>query len=218
VVVDAAGDSVLVYERPADGTEEEFERFLRLLEERLLPLSARAIVAGSIPRGAAVRGHVAIVEACRRAGVPLLVDASGAGLRDALGARPDVVKIGREEALEAGLVDDAASSTDADTALVDAGARLAVVTDGPREVVAADAHMTWHSSVPRVQAVNPVGSGDSFNAAMSLALMAGADVPTALRKGVAAGTANALTLSGASLDPAVAGALEDDVHVTAVTR
>jgi tagatose 6-phosphate kinase len=76
----------------------------------------------------------------------------------------------------------------------------------------------WRLSVPELQAVNPVGSGDSFNAALSLAFMDGADIPTALVKGVAAGSANALTKSAASLDPLIAAALEEEVQVTTIRR
>jgi fructose-1-phosphate kinase PfkB-like protein len=85
-------------------------------------------------------------------------------------------------------------------------------------VVAADDTTIWRLSVPQVKAVNAVGSGDSFNAAMSLALMDGADVETALTKGVAAGSANALTLGAAMLDPEVARALEREVTVTTTGR
>jgi tagatose 6-phosphate kinase len=207
-----------VYERPAPATEDEFASFLRLLEERLLPAVARAVVAGSIPAGVASGGHGAIVEVCRRAEVPLLVDASGEGLLAALEAQPDVIKIGRVEAVEAGVVGKDASAAESAVALVEQGAHMAVVTDGADEVAAADEDTVWRLTVPRVDPVNPVGSGDSFNAALSLALMDGADMTTALVKGVAAGSANALTFSAASLDPLVAAALEDDVRVTRSER
>ena len=218
VIVDDAGDSILVYERPAEATADEYATFLRLLQERLLPACARAIVAGSIPAGLDVSGHGAIVEVCREAGVPVLVDASGHGLLAALAAGPDIVKIGRVEAVEAGIVAADADAVAAAAALVDAGARLAVVTDGAAEVAAADATTIWRLRVPSVDAVNAVGSGDSFNAALSLALMDGATVPEALVRGVAAGSANALTVSAASLDPATAGALEGEVGVRSTKR
>jgi tagatose 6-phosphate kinase len=218
VTIDGDGDSILVYERPTPATDDEFESFLSLLEDRLLPACGMAVVAGSIPAGIESRGHAAIVETCRRAGRPLLVDASGSGLVAALAAQPDIVKIGRVEAIEAGVVAKDASAIDTATALVDRGARLAVVTDGADEVAAADASTEWRLSVPRVEAVNPVGSGDSFNAAMSLALLDGAGTGMALIKGVAAGSANALTFSAASLDPLVAAALEEDVQITTTSR
>ncbi len=218
VTVDGEGAAVLVYERPAPATDDEFGAFLRLLEERLLPACTRAVVAGSIPSGLEVSGHGAIVEVCRRADVPLLVDASGHGLVAALEAAPDIVKIGRVEAIEAGIVEGAATSEEAAVAVADRGARLAVVTDGAADVVAVDATTIWRLNVPRVNAINPVGSGDSFNAAMSLALMHDDDVGDALRKGVAAGSANALTISAASIDPMMASALEDDIRVSMTDR
>jgi fructose-1-phosphate kinase PfkB-like protein len=176
------------------------------------------VVAGSIPAGLAASAHGAIVETCRAAGVPLLVDASGQGLVAALAAEPDIVKIGRVEAVEAGVAGPEADAAETAVALVERGARLAVVTDGAEEVVAADAETLWRVSVPRVEAVNAVGSGDSFNAAMSLALLDGADVTSALTRGVAAGSANALTISAASLDPAVAEALAAAIEVSETRR
>ena len=218
MIVDENGSSVLVYERAAPATPDEYEAFLRLLEERLLPACARAVVAGSIPGDLPPGEHGAIVEAARRTGVPLLVDVTGPGLAPALEAGPDIVKIGRVEAVESEIVEADATAVEAALALVERGARLAVVTDGADEVAAADAETIWRLRVPELQALNPVGSGDSFNAALSLALMDGADVQTALVKGVAAGSANALTKSAASLDPRVAAALEHDVQVTTSRR
>ena len=66
--------------------------------------------------------------------------------------------------------------------------------------------------------VNAVGSGDSFNAAFSLALMAGASMEAALTSGVAAGSANALTLGAGMPDATVARALEAQVKVTTRRR
>jgi tagatose 6-phosphate kinase len=218
VTVDAAGTSVIVYERPSPTTEAEFAAFLRLLEEELLPRSGRAIVAGSVPAGLEDHGHAAIVEACRRAGRPLLVDASGQGLLVALGAQPDIVKVGLDEVVQAGLVGPAASSTAAAEALVERGALLAIVTDGPRDVRAADAGRRWRITVPAVPVVNTVGSGDSFNAAFSLALMDGASLEMALARGVAAGSANALALGAGMFDPLDARRLEGEVVVQVERR
>ena len=218
VTVDDRGESVLVYEPPGLVTAAEFAAFLELLENDLVGRCGRAIVAGSMPAGVAPTALAAVVEVCRRAQRPLLVDASGAGLVAALEARPDIVKIGRIEALEAGIVDGGTDSMAVAVALVARGAGLAVVTDGAAEVVAADQTTSWQLSVPHVEAVNAVGSGDSFNAALSLALLEGADVPTALTKGVAAGSANALSLGAAMLDAATAERLEPLITVTTSAR
>jgi 1-phosphofructokinase/tagatose 6-phosphate kinase len=99
-------------------------------------------------------------------------------------------------------------------ALVGHGAALAVVTDGAREVAAADADQLWLANVPQVEVVNAVGSGDSFNAGFSLALMAGASIESALAHGVAAGSANALALGAGMLEAGVVHELEQQVIVT----
>lgn len=50
---------------------------------------------------------------------------------------------------------------------------------------------------PSIQPVDPVASGDCLHAGLVTALAAGADLPEALRRGVAAGTVNALYAGGA---------------------
>jgi tagatose 6-phosphate kinase len=218
VTVDRAGASVIVYERPSPVSDAEFAAFLRLLEEELLPRCARAIVAGSIPSGVGTGGYAAIVEACHRARRPVLVDASGAGLLATLDTRPDIVKIGRVEAVEAGLVGPEDSALRAAIVLVARGAGLAIVTDGHREVVAADVERAWRAAVPPVEVINPVGSGDAFNAGVSLALLEGAPIEAAVARGVAAGTANVLALAAGMLDASVVRQLERDITVQAVEK
>lgn len=212
------GASVIVYERATPVSEAEYAAFVDLLTDELLPRCGRAIVAGSLPGGIDPQGHAAIVEASHRAGRPLLVDATGAGLLAALSAHPDVVKIGRIEAVEAGLVGSEASSLEAAVELVARGARLAIVTDGAREVVAADDSQAWRVAVPAIEAINPVGSGDAFNAGFSLALLDGEPLEVALARGVAAGSANALELSAGRPDPAVARKLEADIRIGSIDR
>jgi fructose-1-phosphate kinase PfkB-like protein len=241
VTVDGTGASVIVYERPSAATGKEFDSFLRLLEDELLPRCSRALVAGSLPAGIPADAHAAIVDTCRRADRPLLVDASGPGLIAALRSGPDIVKVSRTEVVEAwigagdasaleaggGGADRSAletgigarlSALEAACALVDRGARLAVVTDGADEVAAADATRTWRLTVPELTIVNAVGSGDSFNAGLSLALMAGETIETALVRGVAAGAANALSLGAGMPDLRVALELEGQVTVMSAER
>ena len=72
--------------------------------------------------------------------------------------------------------------------------------------------------MPQVEVVNPVGSGDAFNAGFSLALLDDAPIEVALARGVAAGTANALALGAGMLDAATARQLEHEVSVELLDR
>ena len=217
VTVDDAGASVIVYERPAAATEDELEAFLDLLVRELLPMADRAIVAGSLPSGLPASSYARIVEAARAAVVPLLVDASGEHLRAALSAGPDVVKVGLDEVVDAGLVSPGAGAgaAAAAEALGRAGATLAIVTDGPRPAAAFDGRRILDIGIPDVEAVNAVGSGDAVNAGLSLALARGDDLEAALALGIAAGSANAATFSGGDVDPALVEKLRAQVVIAA---
>jgi tagatose 6-phosphate kinase len=213
VTVDAAGTSVIVYERPTPATAAEHEAFLDLLAKELLPRADRAIVAGSLPAGVSTTGYARIVEAARAAGTPLLVDCSGDHLRAVLSAGPDIVKVSLSEVVEAGLVSSDAGTAQAADALNRAGARIAIVTDGPRPAAVADGTKLLDVEVPPVEAVNPVGSGDAVNAGLSLGLARGQGFEPALAFGIAAGCANAMTFSGGDVDPSLVERLREDVEI-----
>ena len=71
---------------------------------------------------------------------------------------------------------------------------LVVVSLGAEGALAADQNGTWHVRPPRVRVVSAVGSGDSMLAGITWAVVRGLALPEAVRHGVAAGTANALTV------------------------
>jgi tagatose 6-phosphate kinase len=213
VTIDPSGASVIVYERPTPATVAELETFLDLLEGELFPAADRAIVAGSLPSDLAPAEYGRIVQAARAAGTPLLVDCSEDHLLAALEADPDIVKVSLLEVVEAGIVEAGATAVAAADALVRAGARVAVVTDGPRPVAASDGARVIDISVPQVDAVNPVGSGDAVNAGLSLGLARGQGLEAALALGIAAGSANATTFSAGDVDPALVESLRAQVVV-----
>jgi fructose-1-phosphate kinase PfkB-like protein len=62
----------------------------------------------------------------------------------------------------------------------------------------------WQVATPAVRAVNPVGSGDCFAAALTLALQRGDGVAAALRLAAGAGAANATSPYNGDVDPALA--------------
>jgi tagatose 6-phosphate kinase len=214
VTVDDRGRSAIVYEPHAPLTEADFDRLVDQIE-RLIPDADRVVVAGSLPPGLPPDGYARLVHVCRAAGTPCLVDVGGAALRSALTAEPDVVKVSADEARDAGFAGNAVSLA---RALGDAGARLAVVTDGRRGAGASSGSTAWRVKVPVVDAVNAVGSGDAFSAGLSVALLEGAEIEAALAMGAASGVANAETLAAGTMDPDRARALAAQIRVRVVRR
>jgi tagatose 6-phosphate kinase len=210
VTVDRSGRSVIVYEPAAPLTEDVLDRLARLMLRELLPITSRVIVSGSMPTGLPPEGHRLLVRACHDGGRPCLLDVGGAPLRLALAAQPDVVKVSLDEGRAAGFDGDALAIA---RGLAQAGAGLAIVTDGARGAAAATVDEAWLVGAATVHARNAVGSGDSFNAALSLALDAGATIPDALAAGAAAGAANAETLGAGMLDAARVAELRPQIAV-----
>ncbi len=134
---------------------------------------ARLIVlSGSVPAGCGDDFYARLI---RRARVPVLVDAHGRQLSQAMAARPLVVKVNRDEFREC------------------VGAQWVVISDGARPVEVRHGRERFTVTPPRVKAVNTIGCGDAMMAGMAVALARGEAMPEAVRLGVACGAANALT-------------------------
>ena len=201
VVVDDGGRSLLLYEPAAPLAPAVLGGLGDLLAGELLPVADFVVIAGSLPAGLGPDAVGELVEGCRDAGRPCLVDTSGPALRAALDRRPDVVKISLNEAVDAGLASGRgpAATRAAAIALRRAGAIRAVVTDGARGLVGIERDAVWSVAVPSVADASPVGSGDAVSAGLALGLMGGSSFADALASGAAAGTANARSLGAGRL-------------------
>jgi tagatose 6-phosphate kinase len=201
VLVDDRGRTLLVYEPAPAVPGSDRARLADLLAGELLPAADFVVLAGSLPSGMGPDAAAELVGLCHRADRPCLVDMTGADLMAALAARPDVVKISLEEAEAAGLARGrgASAARAAAIELRALGARRAVVTDGARGVVGVERDDAWHVSVPSIEVVSAVGSGDGVSAGIAIGLAAGRAFPDAIAMGAAAGTANARSLGAGRL-------------------
>ncbi len=102
----------------------------------------------------------------------------------ALVACTDLLLLNKEEALA---FTDTPTEKDALTALIDAGAKVVCITDGPRGATATNGKMIYHCPALDGNVVDTTGAGDAFGSAMTWALLQGFDLPMSVR----AGTINA---------------------------
>lgn len=155
--------------------------------------SELVILCGSLPRGFSETLYAGLVEYVHGLGKRCLVDASGAVLRDAVNAKPFLVKPNRDEisALVGHPVINLQAAELAVMALRERGIAMPVVTMGDLGAVAADDSGVWHAQLDAVRLRNAVGSGDCFLAGMAVAIQRRMPLEQALRLGVACGVANA---------------------------
>lgn len=182
---------------------------------RLLAGAGAVVLSGSLPPGLAVSFYQELVAMARRAGVYTVLDSSSAPLREALVARPSLVKPNREEL--AAWVGSAPESPQAILAAAaqmrQAGAEAVAVSLGAAGLVYTGPEGTHRLVPPPVEVVNPVGSGDSLVAGLVAGRLRGLPLLDSLRLGVACGTANAMTRAIASPDPAEVERLWSQVQV-----
>jgi tagatose 6-phosphate kinase len=178
---------------------------------------ARALcLIGSFPPGVPDDFYARLSRAAREAGVRVLVDAQKAPLRAALEEAPFLVKPNLEEVaatlnLPIGEPDPRAAVA----ALTDAGARWALISTGASgSLLGDDSDRLWSVEPPRVEAVNPIGSGDVMAAGLLLSLHRGASVPDAAVYGTACAAANALTPTSGEVRPDDVDGLLSRVRLT----
>lgn len=177
--------------------------------ERLARGARLAVVAGSLPPGAAPELFRELVEAAHRAGAPVVLDTHGPALRAALAAGPDLVKPNLEElsAWAGRPLAGEAEQCRAAVELLEAGARQVVASLGPEGAIAVGRPapgqpLRWlRATPPAVRTLNPIGSGDCLVAGLAAGWRRGLPPEERLRLGVACGTANAETLGVAELYP-----------------
>lgn len=174
---------------------------------------------GSFPPGVPDDFYGRLVKRARETGVPAFVDAQKALLRAALAEGPFLVKPNLEETFAALDLtpsgDEEADLEDAVAALVGAGAEWALVTTGATGAVLGDASGgRWRLEPPTVEAVNPIGSGDSLAAGLAVAFARGEPVPEAAAFGTACAVANVLTTTSGVVHAEDAERLRSAVRLT----
>ena len=152
---------------------------------------------GSLPPGSPIGAFVDLVHALVKAGKQVWVDTSGETLA-AVVACGAVIKVNSEEAaaILGRKVIDVSSAFDVSQELQRRGAAGVVLTLGGAGAVLVMGNEAWRATPPPLKVVSAVGSGDTFMAGLVTTFADGLPAGEALRKAVAAGTANALSSGG----------------------
>ena len=218
VIDRSAGIQTELVEESRPVTQADYDRLLAIVARRVKRCRA-AVMSGTITPGGPLDFYARCTRLANQAGALSVVDAQGGSLLEAIKAKPGLVKpnqaelattFGRELRNEAAV-------KNAMRGLHDRGAERIVVTAGRWPALAFDGRAFWRIHSPRVTALNPIGSGDSFTAGLVWRLLRGEDLGEAARWGAAAGAANALTLMAGEVEPKVARRLVREVRVERLT-
>ncbi|WP_370325542.1 1-phosphofructokinase family hexose kinase [Euzebya sp.] len=213
VIESSSGASTVINERGPTVSDDDVGALLAGLADEVGPGDV-VVCTGSLPPGAGhdLHGRAAALAGDR--GALAIVDTHGPALAAAVEASPWMVKPNLAELcglLDAELsADDLGGVVEAMATLRRRGVPAIAVTLGAAGVLHLDDEGAVHLTSPRVQVRNATGSGDMLLAGFVHALAAGLTPWDALRRGVAAGAANAEQVAP-DIDSARVVALTDEV-------
>ncbi len=165
------------------------------------------VASGSLPPGVPADFYQRVADICRERGSLLILDTSGEGLRHITSGvfllKPSVRElrecVGRELLSES-------EQLAAAHELIDRGcAQFVVVSLGAEGALLATPHGSQRYSAVKVPSGSGVGAGDAMTAGITVGLKRGWQITTAVRLGIAAGSAMLLT-------PGTAQCNRDDVE------
>ena len=153
-------------------------------------------LSGSLPAGVPADFYASMIETAREAGVLTFLDTSGDALRMGLEAGPFFIKPNETEvrALLGLKTNDAIDFVEAGAEIAQEYQTNVLLSLGARGAIAARPGETFVIQNPNVDAKSAVGSGDCMLAGLTYGILRGLSFEEAITCGVAAGTANALTL------------------------
>jgi 1-phosphofructokinase len=171
------------------------------------PQAEWLILGGSLPPGAPPDFYAQVIEAGTTGGARTLIGCPGEPLVRALAARPDIVKMNRDEfhqtfaidcpnlAELAGPARELMQNYAGDIDPTNGGDTIAnlVITGGVDGILAITTQGTYLASGPRLEAVNAAGAGDAVSAGLAYRLSLGDTWEEALRWAIAASAAVVLT-------------------------
>jgi tagatose 6-phosphate kinase len=192
------GPPTELYEKGDDVPAECVESLLRWFAASVGDYSA-VTLSGSLPPGVPVDLYSRLIRIARDAGVPAMLDSSGEALRLGTEAAPFLVKPNEQEFadLAGSCPRDRAELASAARTLAAEHATRLVVSLGADGALAVEPDRAWHVRPPQVRVESAVGSGDCLLAGITRGLVRGLALPQAVRDGVAAGTANAMSVGAA---------------------
>jgi tagatose 6-phosphate kinase len=217
VIDEGAGTHTELVEESRAVEPGDFQKLLEIIRRRIG--QARALImSGTVAPGGSTALYRLCTELAHERGIPAVADAAGVPLVAALEARPSLVKPNRPElAATAGRVlPDDRAVMQAMRELGERGAERVVVTAGKDATLAYDGRTFWRIRPPAVTALNPIGSGDSFTAVLTLRMLRGDDLGECCRWGSAAGAANVLSWMAGELRKEDVEALAGKVSVERV--
>lgn len=166
--------------------------FRKVLKEKKIKV---AIFSGTVPDPSAVSLYRELINIANSYNVITILDSYGTEFREGLNSFPYMVKPNLKEAEEffnSNLTTKIKQLEALEFFIKECGVKLACLSLGPNGCLVTDGELYLHSVPPKIQEINPVGSGDALVAGFAIGIAKKFPLPVSSKLGVALGTANAM--------------------------
>lgn len=172
---------------------DDFDRFEEKFKELVKEADVVAM-SGSVPKGLDASAYQRLVKIVKDAGKKVILDTSGTLLEEGIKAKPTMVKPNIDEIrmLTGKHCDEIEEIIDAAKQIHEDGVEMVAVSLGADGSVLVTDDGVYRAVVPKIDAVNTVGCGDSMIAGFALGISEGLAPADILRKASAISAASAM--------------------------
>ena len=188
------------------------------LERKIMHLAASCswvVFAGSPPPDTAAEIYTPLIQGVKALGLKVTLDTRGPWLKEGVKAQPDLIKPNWEEFQElVGGCHSTVEGIEKAQELVAHGIGTVVVSMGAKGALAVHHGQSYLvQQLPPIEAISPIGSGDTLVAGLLSRWRDGGDFASAFRFGLAAATSNAAHFAAGMLDLQQVAALEQAITI-----
>jgi len=189
------------------------DKYINLIKD------ANVVVAsGSVPRNVPSNFYRTLIEMANAQGKKFLLDTSGNLLKEGVKGKPYFIKPNKDE-MEALIGRKITTIKDIIVEIKkfqSQGVKFVVVSLGQEGSIAGYEGKFYKVTIPKVKALNPVGSGDSYVAGIAIAIERGYKIEDTLKFASACGTANAVEAESGFVTESVVNELIDKIIVVEI--
>lgn len=194
-IIDSEGKQTEFLEPGPEIEKKDFESWLKIYDG-LLNNTEVVTASGSLPRGLDANSYARIIEMAKERGIKVFLDTSGKALLEGINGKPYFVKPNMDEISQ---ITGKVTNSEVDVFkgikyLNEKGVDLVTVSMGKAGSISGYKGTYYRAISPYVNAVNSVGSGDSFTAGMAVASCRGLNIIDSIRFASACGAANAMEM------------------------
>lgn len=188
---------------------------LRSTLKKHIPKKSILVISGSLPKAIDDTFYAELIAQLKEKAITVILDTSGPALTHALKSQPYLIKPNKSEleALSNLDLNQRLMQLKAIESMLQAGALNVALSLGANGMLFASQKAIYEISVPNIEAINPIGSGDSFIAGFAYGLKHGYNIDRLLKFASALGVSNAKNTEIAKIEVADLKTLESQITV-----